>query len=260
MKTIFKILGKLLLLIIINATIRTSFFLQTDSFANPDQAGNSVGIPMIFSILLIIISGLLTYVILSDIVKNKNNKLIISGLFVIVVISFYFVQFKAKVEKDQELKGVISNTGQSFKYNERLISFTSPIELKEEKLLEKNIIIKAFGNKDLSIVYIEMDGEVADYEADKNELKRQYLDFTLPKKFFKQNCEQYGLEVKDEDIMIKKLSSDIFLISLISGKKIDSTMYFSKKDNFFSTLQVVSLRNIFNTKVASEVLDSVVFK
>lgn len=260
MKTIFKILLKLLLLIIIISLIKTSFYLQTYSFEYPDQVGNSLGIPIIFSILLIIISGLLSYLILSDIVKSKNNKLIISGFFVIIVVSFYFIQFKEKVETDNELKEKIADTGKSFKYNERLITFTSPIELQEERPLGNTTVIKAFGDKHLAIVYVEMDGEVADSEDTKEEIKRQYLDFTLPKKFFKQSCREYGIEVKDEEIRIKEIRPDFYLFGLISGDKIESTMYFIKKDNFFTTLQVISAGNQFNKKVASNILDSVILK
>ncbi|GEM_PF-6251351 len=263
MKNIFKIIGKLLLLLLMIGLVRTAFDLQANSFTYPDQLGNNYGIPMIFSIIMILIAGFFIYIILNDTIKTKNNKLMFSGLFVIIVISNYFFQFKKKADEKSDLKEIIDTSGISYKYNERLIAFTSPVELKEEKPLESNMTIKAFGNKDLALIYIEMDGEeieTSGSEDIKEVIKQEYIDFTLPKKFFKQACAQFGEEVEDEDIRIEKINEDIFFLGLISGSNVKSYMYFVKKDYFFSTLQVVSPSSPFNNKVIDEILDSVNIK
>lgn len=265
MKIILKILSKVILVIIITALIQTAFSLQSESFKYPDQMGNEYGIPIIFSIIIILMAGTLTYYLFSKIIKTTKNRLVISTIIVAITIIFYFVEFKklnSLKENGNNIAFVQDRAETDYIYDEKLMSFKSPYKLQEENSLENNTIIKAFGNKDLSIIYIEMDGETmkVDDSGNKEEMKSKFDDLSLPKLFFADAFKQRGIEINPDDIDINHAAEnrDLLAINLDDGST--SFMFLVKKGYFFSMLQIIHNKNASAQQAGERVLSSVKYK
>lgn len=263
MKRFLNLIGKGLLLIFLISLVQTAFSLKTESFIYFDA--DDYNFPIIFAVILLIISGLLMYVILHNIIKDNKSKIVLSSMFFLVTIMYFIYEYRMQSEmvSNGDEIGLKSTDTRTFKYDEKLIYFESPYKLQEQNLSNGAFNNKSFRSEDLALFYIEMDAEAMednDERDEKEDIKAKFDDLTVPKLFFVNCFKMQNIEIDPNAIKINELNENDTRLSIELENGTHSIMYFIRKNYFFSTMQIVVSNNSSAGDMALNIEKSILLK